>query len=221
MEYIKAINKLIFSSDNLCYFCKQREMDTKDFICSDCREHLEIINRKVEIDSDHVDCGYYSLIYNKKMKEIVKQYKFHKKSYLYKPLAKFMIDTINLYNLKDEIDLIVYVPMHRRKEAIRGYNQCELLGNLISKEVDIPILHNNFYKCKNTKSQNKLDKIHRLDNLKDSFGLKNLGEIYGKRILLIDDIITTGSTMIECGKVLRKGGAKNIIGLSLTSSKKI
>lgn len=221
MEYIKAINKLIFPSNNMCYLCKDRENLIKDFICCDCREHLEILNRKVYIDSKDIDWVYYSLMYNRKMREIVTQYKFHKKSYLYKPLGKLMIDTINLHNLKEEIDLLVYVPIHGRKEAIRGYNQCELLGNFISKELNIPISHNNFYKIKNTKSQNKLDKSHRLDNLKDSFGLKDSRGIEDRRILLLDDIITTGSTMIECGGVLKKAGAKNIIGIALTSSKKI
>lgn len=221
MDYIKAVNRLIFPSHNMCYLCKERENDIKDFICSGCREYLEIINRKIEIDSPDIDWVYYSLVYNRKMKEMVTQYKFHKKSYLYKPLGRLMLDTINFYDLKDQVDLIVYVPMHRRKEAIRGYNQCQLLANILSKELDIPISHNNLYKIKNTKSQNKLDKSHRLDNLKDSFGLKDSLEIKNKRILLLDDIITTGSTMAECGKVLKIGGAKNIIGLALTSSKKI
>lgn len=221
MEYIKAINKLIFPSNNMCYFCRQRDGLLKDFVCDDCREHLEILNRRIEIDSNDIDSVYYSLMYNRKMREIVTQYKFHKKSYLYKPLARLMIDTIRYYDLKDQIDLIVYVPIHRRKEAIRGYNQCQLLADFIGEELNIPISHNNFYKIKNTKSQNKLDKSHRMGNLKNSFNLKDPWEIKDKRILLLDDIVTTGSTMIESGSLLKRGGAKNIIGLALTSSKKI
>lgn len=221
MEYIKAINKLIFPSYNMCYFCREREEDIEKFICNDCREQLELVDRKIELESSDIEYVCYSLVYNKRIREVVKEYKFHKKSYLYKPLGNLMLDTAKTYNLRDEVDLIIYIPIHRRKEAIRGYNQCELIADLLAKELQINISHNNFYKKKNTKSQNKLDRLSRMENLKDSFDLKNPHEIENKRILLIDDIITTGSTMIESGRLLKRAGAKKVIGLALTSSKKI
>lgn len=221
MEYIKAINKLIFPSHNMCYICKEREEDIKKYICMNCRENLEQVHRKIDLDSPDIEYAYYSLVYNKKMREVVKDYKFHKKSYLYKPLEKLILDTINFYNLKEEIDLILYIPMHRRKEAIRGYNQCELMANILAKDLDIPISHNNLYKIRNTKSQNKLDRLERMENLKDSFSLRDPHKIKDRRILLLDDIITTGSTMMEASKVLKRAGAVKITGIALTSSKKI
>ncbi len=74
-------------------------------------------------------------------------------------------------------------------------------------------------KHKWTKEQNQLRKLERQNNLKDSFKIKNPNEIINKRILLIDDIITTGATFDECGEVLKNNGAREVVGLALTSSK--
>ncbi len=132
-----------------------------------------------------------------------------------------MLKTIYEKDISKDIDLIMYIPSHRRKEAKRGYNQSELLATFIAKRIDIEVSHNNLSKIKDTKDQNKLNRIERQENLLGSFKLKNREEIKDKRILLIDDIITTGSTMKECSRVLINNEAREVIGLALTSSKKL
>lgn len=130
-----------------------------------------------------------------------------------------MLGTIKKNEMQQYIDIIAYVPTHRRKEALRGYNQAELLASYISQSLNKPLLKNNLIKTKWTKEQSQLNRIDRGINLKDSFQLKDDEEVEGKTILLIDDIITTGITMEECSKILRKNGVKEVIGLALTSSK--
>lgn len=132
-----------------------------------------------------------------------------------------MLKTIYEKDISKDIDLIMYIPSHRRKEAKRGYNQSELLATFIAKKLDIEVSHNNLSKIKHTKDQNKLNRVERQENLLGSFKLKNREEIKDKRILLIDDIITTGSTMKECSRVLINNEAREVIGLALTSSKKL
>ena len=140
------------------------------------------------------------------MRDIIRDYKFHGKSYLYKPLGELMLRTIEAKSLGEGIDLILYMPAHRRKEAKRGYNQAELLATYIGKELEIEVSHNNLVKTRYTKDQNKLSKLERMTNLRGAFTIRNREGIRGKRILLIDDIITTGTTMDEASRILIKNG---------------
>lgn len=220
MEYIKSIHSLLFPSKNWCFFCKEGNNFITNYICDDCKDNLDILNREIDLDSRDIDRAFYILGFNRFIKEMIYDFKFNGKSYLYKPLAEIMVDSIKSLNLASGIDLICFIPSHRRKEAIRGYNQSELLASYISKKLDIELSTNNLIKYRHTKEQNKLNKSGRINNLKDSFKLKRSEEIKGKSILLIDDIVTTGSTFIECAKVLKESGAKRITALALTSSKK-
>lgn len=218
MNFIKPIHNLLFPVKNLCYFCREDYDNIDGLICDNCKEYLEVLNRKIDLESKFIKKAYYSLLYNRYTRDLIKDFKFNKKSYLYTPFAEIMIETIIEQKISN-IDLILYIPSHRRKEAIRGYNQSKLLAGFIAKSLNIPISHNNLIKIKHTKDQSSLDRYERQTNLKNVFRLKDREEIYNKRILLIDDIITTGSTMIESGNILIKNEAKEVIGLSLTSSK--
>ena len=220
MEYIKSIHSLLFPSKNWCFFCKEKNNFITNYICDDCRDNIEILNREVDLDSLKVDKAFYILGFNRFIKEMIYDFKFNGKSYLYKPLAQIMVDSIEHLNLASGIDLVCFVPSHRRKEAIRGYNQSELLAKYVSKKLDIKLSVDNIVKYRFTKEQNKLNRNQRLNNLKDSFEIKRPEEFIGKNILIIDDIVTTGSTFIECAKVLKKSGAREITALALTSSKK-
>lgn len=213
-----GIQSLLFPTRDLCYFCKDRTPYLTGYICSDCRERLVFMNKEVNMESEYISQALYCITYNRYLKELVHGFKFNGKSYLYKPFGEIMISTIKEMNIKD-IDLIAYIPIHRRKEAIRGYNQSELLASYIAKELDVSISMKNLVKIKWTKEQNTLDRIQRLKNLKDSFYIKNPSEFYNKSILLIDDIITTGSTFNECSRLLIEKGAKAVTCLALTSSK--
>ena len=221
MEYIKSIHNLLFPTNNLCYLCKETTELINDYICDDCFSRLEIIHREIKLDAPFINTGYYTLIYNRYMRKIIGDYKFNGKSYLYKPLAELMLRTIKEKKIIESVDLILYMPAHRRKEAKRGYNQSELLATYIGKQLNIEVSHNNLIKIRHTKDQNKLDRIERLNNLSNSFKVKSKEEIRDKRILLIDDIITTGTTMSECSKELIKNEARVVYGLALTSSKKL
>lgn len=214
---LSSITNLIFPSKGICLICKE-ESKTGEHICTHCRDNLEIVNEYFHIDSPYIEDAYFSVFYNRFIREVIKDYKYNGKNYLYKALGDLMIDTINEYDLK--ADNIIYIPMHRRKQAIRGYNQSMLLSLHISKLLGIALIDDNLVKHKKTKDQSHSDKYERSRNLMDSFKLKDASKIRHRHILLIDDIITTGSTMMEASKVLMENGAKRVTGLALTSSKK-
>lgn len=199
--------------------CKEKNGTLKGHICKECYGNIEVLDREVELDSPYLKKIYYSISYNRFIREIMKDYKYNGKNYLYKPLGEIMLNTIENKKIREDIDAVLYVPTHKRKEALRGYNQAELLASYISENLNKVLLKDNLIKTRWTKEQSHSNKIDRIINLKDSFQIRNPKEIEGKRILLVDDIITTGVTMDECSRVLINNGAREVIGLALTSSK--
>lgn len=215
----QALNNLLFPKKHICLFCREKNGSINGYICKDCYENLEVLDKEINIDSPYIKKAYYSLSYNRFIREKVKDYKYNGKNYLCKPFGEIMLRTIRNKEIDKDIDLIIYVPTHKRKEALRGYNQAEILADYISKVLDKPLLKDNLVKIRWTKEQSHSNKIDRIINLKDSFRIKRPNEIEGKKILLIDDIVTTGVTMEECSRVIINSGAKKVIGLALTSSK--
>lgn len=219
MEYIRAIHNLLFPTRDICYICREKSKGMEGSICKNCYGLLEIVNREVELDFPYVKRAYYAIVYNRLGKEIVGDFKFNGKGYLYRPLGELMVNTIYDRDI-GPLDMVIYVPSHRRKEALRGYNQSRLLAEYIAQVLEIPISHDNLIKTRHTKEQRTLNRHDRMINLRDAFKVKDSSEIAGKRLLLIDDILTTGSTMLECGKALMDNGVKEVIGLAITSSKR-
>lgn len=199
--------------------CREKNGNMKSYICKDCFNNLDILNKEISIDSPYIGKIYYSLAYNRFIRDMMKDYKFNGKNYMYKPFGEIMLDTIKQIGIDKYIDLIAYIPSHRRKEALRGYNQAELLAAYIANQLNKPLLKDNLIKTKWTTEQSNLSKIDRIINLKDSFQIRRPKEIEDKTILLIDDIITTGVTMEECSRVLINNNANGVIGIALTSSK--
>jgi ComF family protein len=121
------------------------------------------------------------------------------------------------------IDLIIPVPLHLKKLRIRGFNPSFLLVKdwiciakfLNVKLPDIPVNSNVLVRGRWTKPQTGLGRKERLENIKNAFNINDGSKITGKRILLVDDVYTTGATVNECAKVLLKGGAKNVDVLTL------
>lgn len=221
MSFVKSISNLLFPEEDICSFCRENRTYSTNYICTNCMGLVEFVNREIDLNLPHIESIYYSVLYNRFIREKVHAFKFQGNNYLYKPFGEMLIDTIREKDIQNKIEAITFVPIHRRKKALRGYNQSELLGTYVAKKLDIPLLNAHLFKAKWTLEQNKLNKLERKNNLKNSFKTRNIEDFKDKEILLIDDIITTGTTMEECGRILVENGAKKIYGLALTSSIKI
>jgi competence protein ComFC len=160
---------------------------------------------------------YYDWKYISKMVKDAKFY--HKKDILYdfwEELTEQLIQ--NCIDLEDSI--IVPIPIHFFKRWKRGYNQCEILSEKIEEDLKIPYLKNILYKKKYTRQQSKLSKQKRLVNLQNSFDIrkKYVDIIDKKQIILVDDIVSTGSTLNEASKVLRLYWAKKVVCICVASN---
>jgi len=113
------------------------------------------------------------------------------------------------YGLK-HYDFIVPVPIHKIKKRERGYNQSDFIANGVNKIIKIPIAKDLLIKIKHTKSQTQLSSVDRKTNLLDAFEVNNSDYLRGKKILLIDDVLTTGSTVNNCALCLLENSASSV-----------
>ncbi len=111
--------------------------------------------------------------------------------------------------------VLVPVPMDIRKQKLRGYNQAELLAREISSVANVPLVTNVLVKTKSTPPQMESSKEERETNLIGVFACKNAAPLAGKKVFLVDDVYTTGSTLTACAEVLKESGAKSVWGITL------
>ena len=150
------------------------------------------------------------------LKQLIHNFKFNNKPYLYKSLAHMLVLAYILQvQPKHKIDAVTYVPIHSQRLKMRGYNQCELLAHEFCKNTQLTLYKNLLTKTKHTKAQANLPLDERKTNLKNAFEITNKDIVCGKTILLIDDIFTTGSSCEECATVLKKYGAHEVIVLTV------
>ncbi|MEN8927736.1 MAG: ComF family protein [Flavobacteriales bacterium] len=116
------------------------------------------------------------------------------------------------------IHFIIPVPLHNKKMHERGYNQSEILCRGINKVIKKQISTDNLVRVKYTETQTKKNKQQRIENIKNAFALKNVTEFKGKTVLLVDDVITTGSTLMECIESLKRAEGIQIIVLVLAKA---
>jgi ComF family protein len=167
---------------------------------------------------------YSALPYKEKQLTRKLIYQFKYQPYL-KDLAKtlagilvehFVIsgkNTDEIWDPEGSLGVLIPVPLDRKKLKVRGYNQAEELAKELAKILKIPLISENLIKAKFTKPQMELTKEQREKNLENAFQIKNPAELTGKKIFLVDDVYTTGSTMEECVKVLKENGAKSVWGI--------
>jgi competence protein ComFC len=147
-------------------------------------------------------------IYDGVLAEAISQLKFHGLKRLSKPLGTLLLDCE-----LPVIDGILPVPLSVKGLRERGFNQSLLMAKILSKNLQVPLFMDILWKKKETLPQIGLSKKERSTNLKKAFEVK--GDIRGLRLLLVDDVMTTGATITECSKVLMNAGAQEVIVLTL------
>ena len=137
---------------------------------------------------------------------------------LSEPLASFIINHLQLIEKKKEDFagfVVLPIPLAQKRMRWRGFNQSQEIAKYLAEFLEIPALNDVLVKTRETKTQIELSETEREQNVKGVFAVKNQQVILGKRILLIDDVYTTGSTMEEAAKTLKVAGAKEVWGMAV------
>lgn len=175
-------------------------------ICNNCYD----IIKKYEIKNQHKDL-FFSYQYEGTIRKLILDYKFNDKSYLYKTIEKCIINNKNVCQFLNGYDIIIPVPLHKKRLHKRGYNQAGLVAKEIAKDINnIVSLNNVLIKNTNIKPQSEKGIIDRKKDVKGIYEVKNAELIKNKKVVLFDDIYTTGSTANECKKILLEAGAKKV-----------
>jgi ComF family protein len=143
------------------------------------------------------------------LRELIHRFKYSGQYHLRTLLAELLMEGFADERLRNPIDLIVPVPLHPTRQRERGYNQSEALSQIVSKKRGIP-MSNALKRQIPTETQTQFDRKRRMQNLRNAFILRENSDVHGKSLLLLDDILTTGSTLAECAQVLRNAGAGSI-----------
>jgi ComF family protein len=164
-----------------------------------------------------------AMVFDQKLMTVIHRFKYAAKTQLARPLGGLMLSGFMRHWEGEKVDLILPVPLHPQKFRKRGFNQSYLLirsWNAVADPVhtilpDIPVHTNVLIRTRATVPQTGLGRRQRLKNVKGVFSLRFPEKIYGKKVLVVDDVYTTGATVNECARTLLKFGAERVDALTL------
>ena len=236
-DVLDTILEFIYPENISCILCDRPIQKNNTYsMCKECFTNINfildgcvkcgkpIINYSLELQS--IDgCGYCfnktfyfdkaisCLEYDNLSKDIIFKFKYSNHTYMSKYIALIMKEKLDLENLK--IDYILYVPLHKRRQNKRGFNQSQKIAKHLGKLIEVPVI-DVLVRKEYTKRLFKLNKLERQKELKNAFMLKsNIYDLRNKNILLVDDIFTTGTTVNEISKILKLDGINKIFVLSM------
>ena len=208
-KYLKQ-NTLSVLTPTVCGICGKIN---DEGLCCKCANLLEKCAKFEIINTNrnmHFERLIYIFNYEGMIRRLILDYKFNEKAYIYVSFVKFILKNKKIFEILKSYDTIIPVPISKKRMKERGYNQSLLIAREISQILHIELQENCLLKTKNIIEQSKLNKEQREQNIQNVYELKNGQILTNKKILLIDDIYTTGSTVRECSKILQSGKPKAI-----------
>lgn len=206
----KALEYIFLPSCGVCnklgegYLCKKCGKELAKYAI-----YLEEVSKDITYKNKEVE-KLHIFEYKELVRKLIIGYKFNNKSYLYKTFCEFIVKNKKAFDFIQSYDIIIPVPMHNKKKAKRGYNQSELIAKELAKLAEIKMEKHVLLKIQNNKVQSTLNKEERKNNVKNVYKLINKEKIDNKKILIFDDIYTTGATVEACIEEISKANIKQI-----------
>ena len=235
-EVFNKVLEKLYPNDITCFLCGEEVKEDENGLCDRCAKEIQWNNqycvtcgspcKTMAIYCMHCQNGERNFtlarspfVYCDRIALSIQNLKYNGKKYLANRFALLMKEPLEkLIEEGVQIDLIVYVPLFKKRQKGRGFNQSELLAKELSKLTNIPLSRNNLIRVKDTITQTNLTFKERQSNLDKAFEIVDKSEFKNKNILLIDDVLTTGATADNCSKILKKAKAKNVYVLTFATT---
>ena len=208
--------KNIRAGTYLCDVCEAKIVRIVPPFCETCSEPFE---GSITIAFTCANCAHRTIHFDAAVaayrgrgivREIIHEFKYARQIHLRHLVAHWLRAALNDERLRDiSFDLIVPVPLHPARQRERGFNQASLLAESLSAETSMPC-RPVLQRIRYTTTQTALDRSERMENLHNAFRLRKNEDVRRFRVLLIDDVLTTGSTLSECARVLKRAGAISV-----------
>lgn len=200
----KCFKKIIIIKAPFCPFCYK--LTPQGQYCSRCQRYYNLTG---VIIAAH---------YENPLKEAIHKFKYDRIKELVEPLSELLISRLELGFPRGNLVLIP-IPLSKRRQLERGFNQAEILAERVGPEFEIPLLDDILFRTKERPAQIELKGKERRENIKGVFKVKgDIKKIKNKTVLLVDDVFTTGATLNEVAKTLKRAGVKNVWGLVIAKS---
>ncbi|NOX64924.1 MAG: ComF family protein [Chlorobi bacterium] len=216
-----------FIIPRFCAACSTPLSTQEKFICNNCESTIELLSPfqiqnefRRKFSTNNLIDDYTSLYMFEEggaLQHLIHALKYEKKFkvgiFLGKKVSNNKIDILKSW----KADLIIPVPLFNLRRIERGYNQSFYIAKGLSSETKIPIKNSFVKRAKNTVSQTTLNFEERKENLNRAFILRKRGKVKSKKVIIVDDVITTGATVSEIAKILKKNGAEKVFALSVAT----
>lgn len=212
---------LLFPED--CMACQELLARGESTICTTCRINLPYTNCHLNNSAEN---EFVSRFYNKvpvkhalaflyftrsgKVQKLLHQLKYKGHQEIGELLGNWYGSQLKEYDFHEHFDLIIPVPLHQRKLKTRGYNQSDSFAKGLSESLDLPWQANALQRVSDSATQTKKSRLERWHNVGEIFKINDIAFVADKRILLVDDVMTTGATLEACALVLLAGGAESV-----------
>jgi ComF family protein len=200
----------------LCGSCKTKAPRIKPPFCATCSEPFDgeitdafscanCAHREL-----HFTCAVAAFRSRGIVRKLIHEFKYGQQLHLRRPVADWLSETLDDPRLRERrFDIVIPVPLHPARKRERGFNQAEALAEIFCQRAGLT-MSTALERIRYTTTQTVFDRTERMENLRDAFRLRPKTNVQGLRVLLIDDVLTTGSTLSECARVLKLAGAISV-----------
>src|SRR4030095_10426407 len=208
--------KTVRAGEYLCNGCEAKIVPIVPPFCQTCSEPF---GGSINTAFACANCAHRTIYFDAAVaayrgrgivRDVIHEFKYNRQIHLRHLVARWLRAALDDERLRDhQFDVIVSVPLHSARQRDRGFNKASLLAELLSAHTSIPskpLLKRIRY----TTTQTALDRSERMENLHNAFRLRKNADVRGLRVLLIDDVLTTGATLSDCARVLKRAGAISV-----------
>lgn len=196
---------------DVCAVCGEPLPDGGDFICTACRWQIPLTRSWERVDNPVAKkfygqlplenaCSFFYFVHESDFRGLIHKFKYRGGWRLAEKMGRWFGGELAGAELYRGIDVIIPVPLHFRRRLSRGYNQSEYIAHGIGHTMGVPVDTSSVVRSRYNRSQTSRNRQERWDNVRGIFSVRDAAKLAGKHILLVDDVLTTGATLISCGE---------------------